>query len=394
MGSVVISVGIGAQRPDEGAPEERYRETLSAWRRASYCFDRHEVPATWLVAGHLFAPAGQPESAGGQDGTPADRRVADDPGSPEQGSESTASGDGRRGSPDGRADGGPASEGRRENERRRDDGRANDPQGASGGSGDEPNASPCVRPDRAADPSRFADDRATDHARSARSAPDLVESIRRSRVTHEIGCQPFARPDFGDASQDDAAAAVRASIDAAAELGIEADRLRAFAFPDGSVGHRDVLAAYGLACYREPGSASDEPTASVRGLASLVGRRLGTGPPLVEPETDEYGLVAMPTSMTLAPLAGRARTIARRLGGDPVAALAKRGVDRAAASDGLLHLSVRPRDLRSETDFERLDAVLSHVADRRAETDLRVETMGQIARRLGDYAAMPTTPIR
>jgi hypothetical protein len=213
-------------------------------------------------------------------------------------------------------------------------------------------------------------------------------------VAHEIGCLPFSRTDFRGASQDDAAGEVRASIDAAAELGVGTEQLRAFAFPDGRVGHRDVLAAYGFECYREPGPGSNGPISSLSTLLGLFARRLtGTGPALVEPETDEHGLVGVPTSASLFPLAGRARAAVRAGRGDPVADLAKRGIDRATES-GVLHLSFTPTDLGTGADFERLETVLSHVAECREETDLAVETLGQVARRLDDRAATMPTPVR
>lgn len=343
MGSVVISVEVGSgwgHHPDgDGASDERYRETLSAWRRASYIFDRHKVPATWLVAGHLVAPV---------DGLdPPDVR-------------------------DGSA--------------------ANDRQGSRSGP-EEPDSSPCVHPP--ANPSWSPRDSRAGREQSVRSGPDLVEAIRRSRVAHEIGCRPYSTLDFTDASQEEAVGVVRSTIDAAAELGLDTDQLRAFAFPGGRPGHRDVLVAYGFACYPGPGPRTDGRLSSIRTLLWLAGRRLARmGPPVVEPGTDDHGLVAIPTSTSLFPLRGRARAAARAGRVDPVAGLAKRGVERAAGADGVLHLSLALADLRTGTDLERLEAVLSHVAEYREERGLAVETMGEVARRLGDRAATTPAPVR
>lgn len=394
MGSVVISVEVGpgwGRHPDDGASDERYREARDAWRRASYLFDRYEVPATWLLAGHLFAPGSRNGPSGEHDGTRATRRARrrSRAGSPERSSEGVSSNEERRGSSDGKSGGVSSNEGRP------DEGSASDRGGASQDSGDESNGSPCVHPDHPEDAAQFPGDSTVDRTQSAWFVSDLIEGLRRSPVAHEIGCQSFSRIDFSDASQDDAAAEVRASIDAAAERGVGTEQLRSFAFPDGRAGHRDVLLAYGFECYCEPESRSGGPLSSLPTVLGLFVRRLtGAGPPLVEPETDEHGLVAVPTSLSLFPLAGRARSAARVGRGDLVVELAKRGLERAGKSDGILHLWFAPTDLRTGADFDRLEAVLSHVADCRDETQLAVETMGQVARRVGDLAAMPPATIR
>lgn len=393
MGSVVISVEVGrgvGHHLNDGASDERYREVRDAWRRASYLFDRYEVPATWLLAGHLFAPGSPNGPSNEHDGTRATRRShGERAGSPERNSGVVSPTEERRGSTDGKSDGVSSNDGHG------DEGPASDREGASRGSGEESNGSPCVHPDTPEDAAQVPGDSAGDRTRSAWFAPDLIEGLRRSRVAHEIGCQPFSRTDFSDASQDDAAAEVRTTIDAAAERGVRTEQLRSFAFPGGRAGHRDVLLAYGFECYREPESRSGGPLSSLRSTLELYVRQLvRVGPPLVEPGTDEHGLVAVPTSLSLFPLAGRARASVRAGRGDLVAGLVKRGVERAVADDGVLHLSFAPTDMETEADFERLEAVLSHVADRRDETELAVETMGQVARRVGDYAVTPPATIR
>ena len=364
MGSVVITVEVGAgwgMDSDDGVTEAEYREAIEAWRRASYLFDRHEVPATWLVAGHLLGPAGRRE-------TPADR----------EGSTAT--------------DDTPTTDRATDDERTGDGGPASDRQGASRDAGDEPDAPPCLYPNRT-DRSRSTHGSATDRSHLVRSVRDLVAALRQSRVAHEIGCLPFSALDVADADQEEAVAAVRTTIDAAAELGVETEQLRAVGFAD-DVGHRDVLAAYGFECYRGP-KPSSGPLSTLDTLLRFVVRRLpGTGPQAVEARTDDHGMVAIPISASLHPLAGRARALARVGPRDPVADLAKRGLDRADGADGVFHLSLRVGDLRTEADFERLEAVLERVADRRGERGLAVETMGEVARRLGNSLTRPTTPVR
>ena len=321
MGSVVISIGVDlgwAVHPvGDDTSSTRYREARDAWRRACYLFDRHEIPATWFVTGHLFLA--QCDS---------------------------------------------------------------------------------IHVDHPLDSSWFPCKPGFDHEeRAIWSAPDLVEGIRRSPVGHEIGCQPFSRVDFGTdgTSQRVAAAEVRATIDAAADLGIEPAELRSFAFPNDQIGHRDVLAAYGFECYRTPQPAwgTTGRLSTVRSLLKVFTAEIGgSTPPIVEPEADDHDLVAVAISFPLFPLGGRARAAARAGRGDPIVELAKRGIEQVSESDGVFHMSFRPSDLQSEADFERLEAVLSHLADCCQQTELAVETMGAVARRLGNHATTRPTAVR
>lgn len=320
MGTVVISVDSSlawAGHPGEDAPLERYRAARHYWRRSSYLFDRHGIPATWLVVGHLFLT----DCDGVHNGHPL---------------------------------------------------------GASW--------FPCS-------------DREEPENRRVWCGRDLVDALKRARVPHEVGCQPFAHTNFATptTTQEVAAAEVRASIDAAAAAGIDDAELLSFGFPNNRIGHREVLAAYGLECYRgpRPGWERRGTLSSLRRLGRVLSASTrGTTPPIVQPEVDEYGLVNLPVSLPLFPLRGRSRSIAQMGTSDPIIQLARRGVDKVSNEAGVLHLSFSPQEVTTEREFERLKTVLSQIEGQRRESDLQVETMGQVARRLRDHTSTPPTAAR
>lgn len=375
MGSVVIAVEVDpdldGEPHDDSASSEIDDGALDAWRRASYLFDRREIPATWLVAGRLFAtvhsdPLDTQKDADDVDATDhaSDRDVNRPPG---------------RQLPPGE-------------ESQVDDRQGSEHTGAPENGREETKAPPFVHPEPE-DPAWSPHGPTGDQVRSARSVPDLIAGIQQSRVGHEVGCLPFSGTDLDAMSQDDAAASVRTTFDAAARLGVETDWLRSVAFPDGDVGHRDVLAAYGFECYPKASKSTTGRSSFLALLGMAVRNVTKSSPPLVEPETDDHGLLAVPISMSLFPLSGRAKSIARTGRSDLVEDLVKRGVDRAANSDGVFHLSIRLSDLQTQADFDRLSAILEHVVERRREHTLDVETLGMLARRLGEHAPLPTMPV-
>ncbi|MCL7416714.1 MAG: polysaccharide deacetylase family protein [Halalkalicoccus sp.] len=220
--------------------------------------------------------------------------------------------------------------------------------------------------------------------------PDLVRAVRDSPVGHEIACHSFSHVQFGDpeTTRELAAAEVEASIEAADGTGIE---LHSFVFPRNKVGHRDVLAAYGIRSYRgvRPRQWFDTPRARRTGKfldAALV----RSPPPLVSPSVDEYGLVNLPASLDLFGFEGLARRVLTSTVGDPVVRQARAGIDRAVESEGVFHCWLHPNNLLTERDVERLRRVLSYLAARRESTPLTVETMRTVSERVDPVGTYPT----
>lgn len=213
-----------------------------------------------------------------------------------------------------------------------------------------------------------------------RFAPDLISEIADANADHEIGCHSFTHVDFGDdaTTTEMARAELVASLGAASASSVPA-AMSSVVFPHDSVGHRDVLAEWGFTCYRGPAPDSER-------FAPPLLRRLGDAtvgpPPIVEPTIDEFGLVNVPASLHLFGLDGPARRICERVVGDPVVAAVRRGIEAVTEGDGVFHVWLRPNDLMTDEDVERLRTVLAHVAHCRDLAGLEVRTMREVSRRV------------
>ncbi|WP_331233274.1 polysaccharide deacetylase family protein [Natronorarus salvus] len=228
-------------------------------------------------------------------------------------------------------------------------------------------------------PGWFERDPGSETGRPAWFGRDLIDAVLDAKVDHEVASHSFSHVEFGhsETTREVAATEVGASIDAAADLGLS---LRSFVFPRNDVGHRDVLAAYGFESYRgtRPGRWYDDVPAPR--LGKLVDAALvRSPPPLVAPEPDEYGLVDVPASLCLFGFEGLVRSLVEPVGGDPVVRQAKLGIDDAVRSGGVFHLWLHPNDLVGKRERERLRRVLSYLARRRADADLTVKTMAEVA---------------
>ncbi len=235
--------------------------------------------------------------------------------------------------------------------------------------------------DHPAPPGWFEHERGTDRMSSSRRFADgLIERIDGAEVDHEIGLHTFSHVELGAGGTTArlADAELAAAVEAAREWGLD-QRPRSFVFPRNKVGNLQALADHGITCYR--GTApTDRPTDGYGGAGRLVRAAVGSAsPPLVEPRQDSLGLVDLPASLFLFSVEGLARSVAEPFVGDPVAILARRGIDEAAASDGVFHMWLHPNNLVTPRDVVRMEAILEHLARVRARTDLRVRTMGAVA---------------
>ncbi|NKE37599.1 polysaccharide deacetylase family protein [Natronococcus sp. JC468] len=206
-----------------------------------------------------------------------------------------------------------------------------------------------------------------------RYCPELVRAILEADADHELASHSFSHALFGrpETDREFAAAELERSVELAREWGLTVD---SFIYPRNDVGHRDVLAEYGVGAYRGRSPTPD----GIRGLLDSTVRARSM---LVEPRVDEYGLVNVPASLFLFGFEGPARTVAESVWSDPMVVLARRGIDDAVDGDGVFHMWLHPNNLTRERDDERMRAILSYLARRRAETDLTVETMVDAARR-------------
>ncbi|MFC4438068.1 MULTISPECIES: polysaccharide deacetylase family protein [Natrialbaceae] len=206
-----------------------------------------------------------------------------------------------------------------------------------------------------------------------RFGPDLVRGILDSDVDHEFASHSFSHVLFGR-SETERELAV-AELERSIELATEWDQtIDSFVYPRNDVGHRDVLAESGISAYRGRSPTRD-------GIRGVFDSTLRDRSMVVEPTVDEHGLVNVPASLFLFGFEGPARTVAESVWDDPMVVLARRGIDEAAASDGIFHVWLHPNNLTHERDDRRMKAILAYIDRCRSETDLTVETMADVARR-------------
>jgi peptidoglycan/xylan/chitin deacetylase (PgdA/CDA1 family) len=210
----------------------------------------------------------------------------------------------------------------------------------------------------------------------------LIEKIRSCSVPQEIGSHSFSHVIFGDrgCSRDAAQSELAACVKLAEESGIQ---LRSFAFPRNQIGHLDLLAKYGFACYRGPEPnwyQSPRWPAAVRRLSHLGEVITAAEPPVVEPEDRGDGLVNIPGSMIYFPRHGLRRYL-------PMYLRVRRAVKglRAAARRGrIFHLWFHPTNLAGDQQtmdamFGGLRRILEYASRMREKGQLEILTMGGIA---------------
>jgi len=228
-------------------------------------------------------------------------------------------------------------------------------------------------------PARFAREREAWAERpELRHARELVEATVDSPADHELAFLPFSGVEFGhdDVSLDLARAECVGFFDA---LPDSLPAPRTAAFPGNAVGHRGVLAEWGFEYYRcaVPDASSSFPLAnSARRLANAT----ISGPPIVRPAIDEYGLVGVPTSVDFARFDGTAGWLSGRAIADPAIATIERGLDRVADSGGVLHVRLRPADVVDERDAARIREMCAAI-DRAREAGVEVATVEAVAER-------------
>lgn len=220
-------------------------------------------------------------------------------------------------------------------------------------------------------------------AENAWFGTDLVAAVDEASVDHEIAGHGFTHVHFGHEQMSRAFARneLTETKYAAEHVGCDVET---FVFPVNEVAYRKLLLDCGYDCYRGRSPVADDGP-RMRRARKAAHAVLGSGhPPLVTPDVDEYGLVNVPASMYLFDLAEPLESLVEPIHGDPVVERAKRGIDAAAEGgpNDTFHLWVHPHDLTEPMAFARLMRVLDHVARRRDEGDLRVETMGTVADRV------------
>jgi len=215
-----------------------------------------------------------------------------------------------------------------------------------------------------------------------RFGPELIETLINGPVDHDIGSHTFSHVEFDEreTGRDLARAEIEASIRVASDFSVD---FESFVFPRNIVGHRDLLAEYGFRCYRGRSPVNRGDSLMPKPLLRLLrGGWMSDELLLVEPTIDEHGLVNIPASMFLYSFEGTIRDVFEPVLGDLTVKQAKRGIDQAARRDGVFHMWLHPNNLHREYTVEQLRRILSYLSERRADGDISVKTMADVARRI------------
>lgn len=207
----------------------------------------------------------------------------------------------------------------------------------------------------------------------------LVEKIRSCSVPQEIGSHSFSHVIFGDAgcSRETARSEIDACIKVGRQMGLS---MQSFSFPRNQVGHLEVLAESGFACFRGPEPSwyrSPRVPAAIQRVAHLLDVVTVAQPPVALPTRTPEGLIEIPGSMVYFPAHGLRRLI-------PVSWRVRRalkGLDAAVHEHRVFHLWMHPTNLTDEMEamFEGLRQILEDVSRLRARGCLDVMPLAAVA---------------
>ena len=191
---------------------------------------------------------------------------------------------------------------------------------------------------------------------------DLFELVRRTRVRHAIASHTYAHPRFS--RMDVTADVVRGDLERfRAAIPADVVGVDRLVFPQNAERHHEVIAAMGYRVVR----GADEPRGD--GLSGVVAMALHP-PPMAVTHQESTGLSRMVGSLCFTPGLGKAYKV-------PVMAVqALRGLRRAIASGGTLHVWLHPFNLAESPGLLRsLLYVLRRVATHRDRGRLAVGVM-------------------
>ena len=208
---------------------------------------------------------------------------------------------------------------------------------------------------------------------------DMIEKILAAEPKHEIGSHSFSHVIFSDAgcTTEVAEAEIKKCVELARGFNL---KLESFVFPRNKLGHLDLLPKHGFRIAR--GSAPfwffRFSSRTLRRAGHIVDDFFAIAPGCGRPEQMQPGLWIAPVSMFLQSMDGPRRLI-------PLSARIRKGIkgiERAIGEQSVFHLSFHPTEnLCFSTDrmFYALEGILAHAARRRADGELSVMTMSELA---------------
>jgi hypothetical protein len=208
-------------------------------------------------------------------------------------------------------------------------------------------------------------------------APDIIERLVGTKVTHEIGSHSGRHIYFDTASRSEAESDLEFARDIHRTHALS---FRSFVFPRGARGHLDVLARMGLqTCnYGDVGWVETARRAGRRAgqAANLLDKLLPIPPHPARPGRDGE-LIHIPKSMLL-----MARNGPRRFILPPVTRFKLRaGLGRACRTGGTFHLWFHPSNFyyRRDEQLATLAWFLEHAANEAGRGRIDIRTMGSYA---------------
>lgn len=191
-------------------------------------------------------------------------------------------------------------------------------------------------------------DPGTDYKRDpAWYAPDLIDLILRSGISHEIGCHTFSHIDFTDknCSKELAEKELQMCKLLAEKKNI---KLKSIVFPGGTAGNYPVLKKEGFICYRKPNSSYD----------------------IDVPVIDENGLVAISSSLGL----DRSKY---DWGKDNYILMVKKHIESAVKYKMVSHFWFHP-SMNKWYLNNVFPEILKFISEQRKEKKIEVLTMGEL----------------
>jgi hypothetical protein len=209
-------------------------------------------------------------------------------------------------------------------------------------------------------------------------APEVVERIRESTPTQEIGSHSYSHVYFDAAAREQ----IRAELEAAREVHARNElEFSSFVFPRNLLGHLDLVAASGIKVFR---STDIGWHIDARRFGRLAGRIANLGdklvpipPTTVVPKRHANGMVELPTSMLFLGRSGVRRLV------HPAVTVwkAKLGLAAARERGETFHLWFHPSNFYDHTEVQlaTLGKILRHAATMRDRGQIEVRTMNTYA---------------
>lgn len=209
-------------------------------------------------------------------------------------------------------------------------------------------------------------------------APEIMEWLRAAATRHDIGSHSFEHIYFGEISAQRTEDDLGAACETHRKLGLNFD---SFVFPRNQVNHLPILACSGIKVYRSVDAgmvgAIGKGVPRLRPVANLIDKMLPLAPPTVSPKADSSGMTELESSMLLMGRNGARRIIRPQI----ILMKHKLGLHKAARSGSVFHLWFHPSNFyySTEQQFDVLDRTLREAARLRAEGQLEIRTMANLA---------------